>query len=247
MKYLASALILLLPGIASADALVASHRGSVNEAPENTLAAFRWAESVGADLVEADLRVAKDGSLVVIHDPRVNRTTNGRGKVRKLPLDELKSLDAGKGQLIPTLEEMLAFIRSSEIQLLLDVKDSKRVDAGQLAQALDRHEVEDQVLIGSRSKSLVRALKVAAPELQVLAMVPSTRAVDDYLALDVDAVRLWARWARQKPDLVRQIRRSGAEVWLTTGGLKGQRLEAAVRLADGVITNHPSAALSLTE
>lgn len=233
--------------MSAAETLVASHRGSVSHAPENTLAAFRWAETSGADLIEADLRVSQDDSLVVIHDARVNRTTNGRGKVRELSLGKLKSLDAGDGQPIPTFAETLAFVRTSHIHLLLDVKDSRRINADALIAALRGQGVEDQVLIGSRSARLTGALKTKAPELKVLAMVPDAKSVDDFLALEVDAVRLWARWARRDPGLIEAVRRAGAEVWLMTGGLKGRPLQQAVRVADGVITNHPSEALYLSQ
>ena len=237
----------LIPSLAAAEALVAAHRGSVSQAPENTLAAFRWAEGVGADLVEADLRIGADGSLVVIHDVSVDRTTNGRGKVSDLSLGTLKDLDAGGGQPIPTMAEVLAFVRTSDLQLLLDVKDSERIDAQTLVSAIKGQGVQQQVLIGSRSARLVGALKTSAPELKVLAMIPDVDSLDEFIARDVDAVRLWARWARKDPALVDAVRRAGAEVWLTTGNLKGKSLERAVRVADGVITNRPGEALYLSQ
>ena len=103
------------------------------------------------------------------------------------------------------------------------------------------------MLIGSRSAGLAGSLKSIAPELKVLAMVPDARSVDEFLAQEVDAVRLWARWTRRNPELVDSVRRAGADVWLTTGSLKGRSLEQAIRVADGVITNHPSEALHLTQ
>ncbi len=238
---------LLISGFASADPLVASHRGSVSQAPENTLAAFRWAETIGADLFEADLRVARDGSLVVIHDARVDRTTNGTGNVGELPLSQLKSLDAGDGQPIPTFQETLAFVRQSRIRLLLDVKDSERIDAEALIGAIDQADVRERILIGSHSSALARSLKLSAPELEVLAMVPDTESIAEFLALEVDAVRLWARWVRKDPSLVESVRVAGAQVWITTGNLQGRSLRQVLRLADGIITNHPAEALSLAQ
>ena len=241
------AALALLPSLATAEVLVASHRGSISQAPENTLAAFRWAEAIGADLVEADLRMGADGSLVVIHDASVDRTTDGRGKVSDLTLGTLKNLDAGGGQPIPTFAEVLAFVRSSDLQLLLDVKDSERIDAQALIRAIERQGVQHQVLIGSRSPRLASAIKTSAPELKVLAMIPDVNSLDEFIAHGVDAVRLWARWARKDPALVEAVRRTGAEVWLTTGNLKGRSLERALRVADGVITNRPGEALILSQ
>jgi len=235
----------LLSAFVAADPLIAAHRGSVAQAPENTLAAFRWAEVTGAHLVEADLRVAADGTLVVIHDDRVNRTTDGRGRVDELSLETLRALDAGRGQMIPTIDEVLAFVRTSRASLLLDVKNSRRVDVGQLVSTVEGHGLVDRVLVGSRTTALARALKKRQPELRVLGMVPEPEAIDEFLALDVDGIRLWARWARRQPGLVDEVRAAGAEVWIMTGSLRGRPLNAALGLADGVITNHPGVALSL--
>ena len=85
-----------------------AHRGGiVSGVPENTLAAFREAINQGADAIEIDLRGTKDGEIVIIHDKTVDRTTNGRGRVIDQTLVELKMLDAGHGERIPTYEEVL--------------------------------------------------------------------------------------------------------------------------------------------
>ena len=77
---------------------IIAHRGSSAHAPENTIAAFRLALEQGADCVELDVMLSKDGHLVVIHDDTVDRTTDGKGAVRDMTLKELRSLDAGGGQ-----------------------------------------------------------------------------------------------------------------------------------------------------
>jgi len=83
------------------------HRGAMGYEPENTLISFQKAIELGADMIELDIHLCKSGELVVIHDEKVDRTTNGRGFVRDKTLAELKQLDAGKWQAIPTLEEVL--------------------------------------------------------------------------------------------------------------------------------------------
>jgi len=94
--------------------MVVGHRGFSGIAPENTMAAFKKAIEVGSDMIELDVRLSKDGEVVVIHDESLERTTNGKGKVIDLTLDELKKLDAGSkfhssfsGERIPTLKEAL--------------------------------------------------------------------------------------------------------------------------------------------
>lgn len=87
------------------------HRGASGTEPENTLRAFHAALAMGAEALELDVHRCKSGEMVVIHDDDVSRTTNGQGKVSELTLDELRRFDAGKGEQIPTLEEVLHSLR----------------------------------------------------------------------------------------------------------------------------------------
>jgi glycerophosphoryl diester phosphodiesterase len=86
------------------------HRGACGYEPENTLASFRKAIELGIDMIELDAYVCKSGELVVIHDDKVDRTTNGKGYVVEKTLEELRDLDAGKKEKIPTLIEVLDLI-----------------------------------------------------------------------------------------------------------------------------------------
>jgi glycerophosphoryl diester phosphodiesterase len=109
-----------------------AHRGGAGLAPENTLAAFRKALDLGADGLEMDLQVTRDGAVVVIHDGTVDRTTNGRGRIGDLTLQEMKQLDAGerfshafRGERVPTLREVIDLIaadRNPRIRLALELK-----------------------------------------------------------------------------------------------------------------------------
>ena len=96
-----------------------AHRGASAHAPENTLAAFRYAQSSGADGIELDVHLSADHQVVVIHDDDVSRTTNGLGKVQELRLEELRRLDAGQGEVIPTLLEVLELIGD---QMLVNIE-----------------------------------------------------------------------------------------------------------------------------
>ena len=106
---------------------VIAHRGASALAPENTMAAFRLALEAKANIIELDVHLSKDDEVIVIHDNTVNRTTNGRGRVKDLSLEELKELDAGRwfarsfaGQRIPTLEEVLQLpVNSAKINIEL--------------------------------------------------------------------------------------------------------------------------------
>jgi len=93
--------------------LVIGHRGACALAPENTIASFKLAVEHGADFIELDAKLSSDGVVMVIHDPTVDRTTNGTGTVNQMTLAQLKELDAGSkfdikyaGEKIPTLDEV---------------------------------------------------------------------------------------------------------------------------------------------
>src|SRR5581483_12322279 len=117
--------------------------------PENTLAAFERAAMLGATWVELDVHLSADDQLVVIHDERLERTTNGQGDVREHTLAELRALDAGAwfgpgyaGQRIPTLDEVLDWARRRQIAVDVEIKNAPCYYAGIEAAVLacvDRH------------------------------------------------------------------------------------------------------------
>ena len=86
------------------------HRGAMGYEPENTLASFGRAVGLGVDMVEMDVHVCRTGEVVVIHDVSVDRTTDGKGDVSGKSFKDLRKLDAGNGQRIPTLEEVLDLV-----------------------------------------------------------------------------------------------------------------------------------------
>src|SRR5262245_86406 len=99
-----------------------AHRGASAYAPENTLAAFKKAKELGAQWLEFDVQLTACGEIVVFHDERLERTTNGRGWIHEKPYSYLKTLDAGSwfnsqfaGEKIPTLVEALEFLRQNNL------------------------------------------------------------------------------------------------------------------------------------
>lgn len=119
--------------------LIVAHRGAAKYAPENTIAAFLKAAEMGADYAEMDVRQTKDGVFVLMHDRNVKRTTDGKGLVSEMTLEEIKKLDAGSwfgkefiGEKVPTLREVLKAIDG---KILPDI-DFKAGDVEALVQLL---------------------------------------------------------------------------------------------------------------
>src|SRR5512143_1091036 len=106
--------------------LVIAHRGSAAYAPENTLAAFQLAAEQGADAIELDVDLTRDGHMVIMHDATIDRTTDGHGRVGDLTLEELRRVDAGawkdaafQGERVPLLEEVFEAVGQ---RLLINVE-----------------------------------------------------------------------------------------------------------------------------
>ena len=125
--------------------LVIAHRGNSAGAPEQTLAAFEQAVELGADMIEADVRRSRDGRLVLVHDAKLDRTTDGHGPVAETRFDELRRLDAGSwfdqkfaGQRIPTLDELFELAHAGRIGLCLEVKGDTVEDYISIAEEVAR-------------------------------------------------------------------------------------------------------------
>jgi glycerophosphoryl diester phosphodiesterase len=116
--------------------LIIAHRGDSAHRPENTLASFASALEVGATLVELDVQLTADGQVVVIHDPTLDRTTSGRGDVRRMTLAEVRQVSAGyperfgdafAGERVPTLAEVLALLRE-RARVMIEIKAESVTD-----------------------------------------------------------------------------------------------------------------------
>jgi glycerophosphoryl diester phosphodiesterase len=128
--------------------LVIGHRGAAARAPENTLAGFRIAKSLGCAWVEFDVRLTADNVLVVCHDDRLERTTNGRGAISELPLAAIRELDAGgwfdasfAGERVPTFDKTLALCGELGLGANIEIKAERGqgpATAGAVAATLDR-------------------------------------------------------------------------------------------------------------
>jgi len=107
---------------------VVGHRGAAGVVPENTLKGFRYALELGVDYVECDVHLTRDERLIVMHDETVDRTTNGSGRIRELDFATIRSLDAGDGEQVPTLHEVLATTQG-KVKLLCELKGEGVEDA----------------------------------------------------------------------------------------------------------------------
>jgi len=146
-----------------------AHRGGPVHAPENTLAAFRNAIAIGADWLEMDVQVTKDGELVVIHDETVDRTTNGSGAVRDLTLEEIRALDAGNGEQVPTFEEVITLAKEAGVRIMPEAKSPGLYPGleAKMVEAIVEADYVDMTLIQSFEPQALETIKALNPDIQV--------------------------------------------------------------------------------
>jgi glycerophosphoryl diester phosphodiesterase len=220
---------------------IVAHRGGLGDYPENTLAAFRHAMACGADGIELDLRATSDGAIVVLHDETVNRTTDGRGRVAAMSLAELRRLDAGQGERIPTLEEVLRLVAGTGVQLVLDLKEEGAVDRGEIVRLAGLHDAAAGVIVGVRSLEDLRAFGALDPQLRTLGFIDDADDIEPFAQAGADMIRLWPDWIDDDPALVGRVRRLGLPVWVTAGDAPREELERLIGLgAAGLILDRPA-------
>jgi glycerophosphoryl diester phosphodiesterase len=149
------------------------HRGASLHAPENTLAAFKLAHKFGADGIELDAKLTKDGQVVVIHDATVDRTCNGTGAIRYMTFDEIRNMDAGtkfdpkyKNEKIPSLDEVFESLGK---KLLINVELTNYADPKddlpeQVAKLVRKHKLEKDIILSSFHPTTLRRIQKLLPE-----------------------------------------------------------------------------------
>jgi glycerophosphoryl diester phosphodiesterase len=160
--------------LSSRTPLVLGHRGASAYAPENTLAAFELAVEQGADGIEFDVQLSADGWPVVIHDSRVDRTTNGHGEVGKLTLAELRCLDTGDGQPMPTLDEVFDAVGKRLPLLNIEIKGFGARSRGAeklIADCIRSHDMVDRTIVSSFNPWLVRRARRCLPSGTPVALI----------------------------------------------------------------------------
>lgn len=149
------------------------HRGASGYMPENTIASFNRAIELGVDMVELDVHQCKTGEIVVMHDDMVDRTTNGHGRIADLTLDELFALDAGNGEKIPTLLEVLEAI-NHRVGVVVELKENAAVEqtATIINRAIDEQGwISNQFSVTAFDHHLLRAFHILCPRVPLGAIL----------------------------------------------------------------------------
>lgn len=186
--------------------IITSHRGAGSLEPENTLRAMQRAIALGVDQIETDVQLTRDGHLVLMHDPTVDRTTNGTGKIAELTFAEFRQLDAGHGERVPTLEETLALTRG---KVVLQIELKGPGTALPVVQAIEAANAVDQVILTSFKHQWLIEARTLNPKLRTGALWGRLPAdvVQQTQQLGFHALHIWHEWIDQQ--LVKDAHQKG--------------------------------------
>lgn len=257
------------PFAAPKGVVVFAHRGGSRRWPENTMLAFQNAADLGVDALELDIHSTADGVLVVIHDPFVDRVTNGKGAVHDYTLAELQQLDAGywwtedggrtypfrsRGVTIPTLAEIFAAF--PHLWINIDIKQASPSIVEPFVAYLRAHGLVEQVCVGSFHAPTVEQFRRACPEAATAASLPEAQQMLVLSKLGLGAFYQGDALAMQLPEVERRLRvvtptfvqtahqhGVAVHVWTVNDVSQMQRLIAMG--VDGLMTDYPDLLLKL--
>jgi glycerophosphoryl diester phosphodiesterase len=254
------------PFFAAARPLVFAHRGGSLLAPENTLAAFDHGLSLGADGLELDVHLSRDGRVMVCHDADVDRTTDGTGPVAGHSLEELARLDAGhrfcreggfpfrgRGLVVPALRDVLD--RHRDVRIIIELKDGTAALAAAALDEATQANALDRVCFGSAHAGGLRTIRAVEPGVATGAAREEVRGA---------LLRSWIGWPMPRdrfdafqvpeavgalrvvsPRFVRAAHRAGlpVQVWTVDRADDMRRLLAWG--VDAIITDRPDVAVAI--
>lgn len=214
-----------------------AHRGAPHLAPENSLKSFEASLAFSPDMVEMDVRVSRDGHVVVMHDQTVDRMTTGRGKVVLKTLAQLRACKFGNGESVPTMAEAVDLLKG-KADLKVDVKDAGIEDL--VVDELRRAGVVRRTIVIAYGRKALAAFKALCPSLRTeVGGVFSGRnrgsAIAD--ALRTGATVLSTRFKIVTPDFVKECRANGLAIHAWTVNDRRSAARMAELGVDAVATD----------
>ncbi len=250
---------------------VHGHRGAPAVRPENTIPSFEAAIDAGADYIEMDVYATKDNVLVVAHDPSINMSlcqgSGGKRPVRSLTLEEIRQYDCGAlknasfprqvpvpGTRIPTFDEVLNLAtRNANFKFNVEIKSSANWKdlalppdeiSKMVTDAIRRHKLERRVLVQSFDFRVVKAMKLAAPEMLIAALYgPGERSFVD-IAKETGVKMVNPNFKLVTAEKIKEAHAAGLQIvpWTVDTPEEWNRLIALG--VDGIITNDPAALIA---
>ncbi|MEH7076145.1 glycerophosphodiester phosphodiesterase [Neobacillus drentensis] len=230
------------------------HRGAAGYCPENTLSSFRKAIELGADYLELDIQMTKDGELVVIHDTTVNRTTNGKGRVKDFTIREIQGLDAGSwfdckytGEKIPTLSEVFDEF-TGKIGFLLELKKPALYPQieEKLVEELKKRKLtsgDGQIIVQSFDRDALKHFHKLLPSIPIGVLVKNT-GIKMISNKNLKAFKNYVTFINPKITMVnkriiKRIHHYGFKTIIWTVNKKNDRKTLKKLQVEGIISDYP--------
>lgn len=227
------------------DVAVASHRGDMQAAPENSMSSIQSALDKGVDAVEIDVRMTKDGIVVLNHDIDLQRTAGVPLKISEMTYEEVREIDIGylhseefAGERIPTFNEVAELMKEENATLIVDIKpyESGELLATKVANIIEKHEIAGKSYVQSFDYNVLQAVRKSNSEIKIGQII--YLAAGNLSSLDVDFYTI--RKTMLSEHFVRNAHRQNREVWVWTVNLERNMREVLEYDIDGIITDYPT-------
>jgi len=229
---------------------IIAHRGASGYAPENTMAAFQKAVDMGVHGIELDVQMSRDNEIVVIHDYKVNRTTNGLGKVRQHTLEELRVLDAGtwfdvsfKDEQVVTLEDVFKKM-PSDLMINVEIKNQSKIKdeiAEKLVTLIQKFDRQEKVIISSFDHTVLKEVYDLAPNIRLgvllyASLVEPWRYIN---RMDMNIHSIHCALEYTDETFIKESQSRGFKVYVYTVNESMDAKYLKESGVDGIITNYP--------
>jgi glycerophosphoryl diester phosphodiesterase len=215
--------------------MIMGHRGAAALEPENTLLSITRAMEIGVNAVEIDVRLSKDKEIVVIHDSTVDRTTNGTGPVSSYALKEIKKLDAGKGETIPTLNEAIDLI-GNKVRLVIELKEEGT--ERKVVELIKRNNLDDNVYVISFWHRLVKTVKEMDSRIKTGVLFVGCP-VDAYIATQASSDAFVMKYTFVNRNFVEIAHKEGLKIFIWNIDDRDLLKHYADMRVDGIGSNDP--------
>lgn len=230
-----------------------AHRGASMYAPENTMASFELAYEMGAEGIETDVHLTKDQMPVLMHDEKVDRTTDGKGYIKEYTLNQLKNLDAGswlsekyRGTQIISLEELLIWAKSKSLCLNIELKNNK-IDYEHLEtivyEMLKHYQLLDRTIISTFSVKSLKRLKQFYQEVEIALLTAKGSKQLINKAIDLGVNSLHIEYSSLTTTLVERAHQKNIAIRVYTVNKPIQIVRCLSKKCDGIFTDVPDLGL----
>ncbi|MBA5850536.1 glycerophosphodiester phosphodiesterase [Clostridium sp. cel8] len=221
-----------------------AHRGFSGLYPENTMLAFKKAVETGASGIETDVHMTKDNIIVICHDETIDRTTNGSGFIKDYTYSELRKFDAGNGQKIISLDELLDYSKDKNILVNIELKNNVITYKGIEKRTIDKiyeYNMNDHVILSSFNHNSMRKVKEYDSSIKT-GLLYGTQIYNPWeyaKKMKADAIHPLFTLIMNR-DIIKNTKEHGISINTYTVNDKANMKKLMEFGVDGIITNYPN-------